>query len=163
MRYAEDMKSLFSRLSVWSPQPKIASRRGFTLLELLVVIAILGILMAMGAVAFSTAQRQGRDAKRRADMKALQGAFEQYYAENNSSYGANCAAMAVSPYIPSGMPVDPQSPNLDYTCTLNVNLTSYCSCAELENVGTGNANSAGAAGVCSFATGGNFYCVTNLQ
>jgi len=71
---------------------------GFTLLELLVVISIIGILIAMGTVAFSTAQKRGRDSKRRGDLKAVQAAFEQYNA-TNTGYSASCAAMATSDYI----------------------------------------------------------------
>ena len=66
----------------------------FSLLELLVVISIMGLLIAMGAVAFATVQQRGRDAKRRADMQGIQKAFEQYNAVN-SSYEA-CSTMATS-------------------------------------------------------------------
>ena len=45
---------------------------GFTLIELLVVIAIIAILVAIGITAFTSAQRQSRDARRMADMRAIQ-------------------------------------------------------------------------------------------
>src|SRR3989338_3198993 len=53
--------------------------KGFTLLELLVVVGIITILVNMGLSSFSTAQKKGRDAKRKTDIRGIQGALEQYY------------------------------------------------------------------------------------
>jgi len=58
----------------------------FTLLEMLVVIGIIGILVGMGAVSYSTAQKKARDAKRKQDLKAFQNAMEQCYSVNNYKY-----------------------------------------------------------------------------
>ncbi len=113
---------------------------GFTLLELLVVISIIGILLALGVVAFSTAQQKARDAKRRGDIKALHNGFEQYYALNNGSYGS-CADMRNSDNLPAGVseeifpggaPTDPKTGNA-YDCD-DAN-SSYCVCATLETGG----------------------------
>lgn len=135
-------------------------RRGFTLLELLVVISIIGILIAMGAVAFSTAQQRGRDSKRRGDAKAVQSAFEQYYVANGSTYGASCAAMAAAPYMAAGMPSDPRNTgSYVYSCASTA--STYCFCAFLEADGSGNASDAS----CTYATGAtaDYFCVSNLQ
>jgi len=140
---------------------KFFAKKGFTLLELLVVISIIGILMTLGVVAFSTAQKKGRDAKRRGDVKAMQSAFEQYYsASTNSSYGVGCASMASTAYFPSGaLPVDPKTGD-DYDCDSSA--TGYCVCATLEDLTGGNAN--GRAGVaCTYAAAGTDYCLSNLQ
>jgi prepilin-type N-terminal cleavage/methylation domain-containing protein len=130
------------------------SSKGFSLLELLVVISIIGILIALGTAAFSTAQRKSRDAKRRGDVKAIQNAFEQYNADN-SAYGASCAAMGTSTYLPGGMPVDPQS-GASYSCGSSA--SAYCVCATLEEAGSGNASDAG----CTFGAG-DYHCAVNLQ
>ncbi|KUK79566.1 MAG: fimbrial protein pilin [Microgenomates bacterium 39_7] len=138
----------------------ISKKRGFTLLELLVVISIIGILLALGVVAFTTAQRKSRDAKRRADIKSMQDGFEQYYAGNNG-YGT-CAAMQTSDNFPGGPPVDPKdaAPYV-YNCTAPHSSFDYCICARLE-AGGGNATGNDCAGYGS-TSDGDFYCLTNLQ
>ena len=128
------------------------NNKGFTLLEILVVISIIGILMAIGASAYSTAQKKSRDARRNGDMKAMQNAFEQFYTTNGSEYDS-CANMAAG--FSSGiLPADPKG--AVYPCDGDAD--SYCVCAELES-GTGNASN----GTCSYSAGGSFFCVSNLQ
>jgi prepilin-type N-terminal cleavage/methylation domain-containing protein len=131
------------------------TRKGFTLLELLVVISIIGILVALGAVAFSTAQKKGRDAKRRGDMKAVQNAFEQYYAQNNT-YALNCETMWTGTQSTGSLPTDPV-PTKSYSLSC-LSATTYCACAWLDETGTGNAADAS----CTFGAG-DYFCVTNLQ
>jgi prepilin-type N-terminal cleavage/methylation domain-containing protein len=126
---------------------------GFTLLEILVVISIIGILIALGASAYSVAQQKGRDARRQGDIKQMQNAFEQYYAANDSVYDA-CNIMAASTFPAGSLPTDPKAGS-SYTCEGDV--ASYCACAELES-GTGNSSSSD----CAYAAG-DFFCVSNLQ
>lgn len=59
---------------------------GFTLIELLVVISVIAILVTLGFSSFSTAQKKGRDTKRKSDIKEIQGALEQYYSVCGSLY-----------------------------------------------------------------------------
>lgn len=59
-------------------------RKAFTLLELLVVMGIISVLIALGSVSYSTAQKKVRDAKRRDDMKKVQNCLEQFYTYNNN-------------------------------------------------------------------------------
>lgn len=135
-------------------------QQGFTLLELLVVISIIGILLALGVVAYTTAQRKGRDAKRRADIKALQDGFEQYYSDTNWSY-LNVCSNAGAEYFPGGKPTDPL-PGRSYNCVpKNPASSGYTICAQLET-GGGNATSNAGAGLGS-TSDGEYYCLTNLQ
>jgi general secretion pathway protein G len=137
--------------------------KGFTLLELLVVISIIGILLALGTVAFSTAQKKSRDAKRRGDVKAMRDGFEQYYAQNGG-YAA-CATMSGDDTIfPGGAPMDPKDSSA-YDCVYLADPDSFCVCTELE---TGGGNSGGAPcpnsglplGVPADDT---YFCLSSLQ
>lgn len=148
-----DMKKLFSK-----------KQRGFTLLEILVVISIIGILVAMGAAAYSTAQQKSRNARRRGDIQAIQKAQEQYYAANNSAYasitGSTCSdSGSLAAYV-TPFPTDPR-PTSSYSCASSS--TAYCACALLESGETGNSNAAADATCSGLGTAGSYYCVRNLQ
>jgi prepilin-type N-terminal cleavage/methylation domain-containing protein len=140
-------------------------KSGFSLLELLVVVSIIGILIALGTVAFSTAQKKSRDSRRRSDVKAMQEAFEQYKAQIGS-YG-DCDVMAdyddgAGSIMPGGLPQDPKNSgsfvyNTDTACATD----AYCVCALMES-SSGNAD-APTASACNFLSSGNYYCMTNLQ
>lgn len=140
----------------------IGAGSGFTLLEVLIVIAIIGILVSLGVVSYSSAQSKSRDSRRRADMKAVQGAWEQYYADHSSSYPSDCS-QDMSTYLPGGLPTDPKGTG-NYTYSFadsHCQADNYCFCALLET-GTGNSAAAAAAASCSFGTG-SYYCVGSLQ
>ena len=66
--------------------------QGFTLIELLVVIVILGILASIVLVSVSAAHIRARDAQRLKDMETIQGAVEQYYADNGHYPITNCSS-----------------------------------------------------------------------
>lgn len=148
-------------------------RQGFTLLELLVTISIIGILIGVGSVSFSTAQKRGRDSRRQSDMKAMQTSLEQCYALDTQypasavkSTPLTCFGAAVTMNLVPSDPKDTGSYVYTYTVNAGTIKTSYCLCAKLENLGTGNANTAGAAGVCSWdadGTGNDYFCVSNQQ
>lgn len=127
-------------------------KQGFTLLELLIVIAIIGILVTIATASYSSAQNKSRDARRRADVKAISNAFEQFYADNNGTYPSSCSVS--STYLPAGMPTDPQTGN---SYSVSCNSTSYCFCGDV--TGGENSNSS-----CNYSAGTKtHYCVSNLQ
>lgn len=112
------------------------ARNGFTLLELLVTISIIGILIALGTVSFTTAQRRGRDSRRQNDMTNFRNALEQYYSLH-TAYPLDCTdEVDLAAVFPSGLPVDPK-PDQDYV--VECSATTYCVCAALENPDSGNA------------------------
>lgn len=62
---------------------------GFTLLEVMVVVGIIGMLATVIAVNSVQSGQQGRDAKRQADIRALQSAVE-LYKNKNGRYPVGC-------------------------------------------------------------------------
>ena len=69
--------------------------KGFTLIELMVAISIVAITATIGVMSFGTAQRNARNNKRKADIKALQTALETYYIDNRL-YPSTCGGGATS-------------------------------------------------------------------
>ena len=109
-------------------------KKAFTLLEMLVVIGIIGILVGLGAVSYSTAQKKARDAKRKQDLKAVQNCLEQYYSYNNNfrypNYSNwpsvfNCGSSTLT------APSDPRNSS-PYVYTISSSSDAYTICATLE-------------------------------
>jgi len=131
-------------------------------MELLIVIALIGILVTMGVASYSTAQVKSRDARRKADMKVIQNAFEQYYSENDGDYPPDASVESDSAYFPGGFPKDPKpNPYPQYDPDYDSTQALYCYCADLETDGSGNAD-LDCTNVGSCTTCG-YYCVRNLQ
>ena len=78
------------------------SVRGFTLIELLVVIAIIGLLSTIIAAPIQSARKKARDAKKIAELKSTQLAFEQYAESNSAQYPITIKSLS-----PQFMPVLP--------------------------------------------------------
>ena len=130
-------------------------KTGFTLIELLVVISIIAILSAIGMTAFTNAQKKARDARRIGDMKTYQATYEQYYSTTGGNSYAVCGTMNAD--FSGAAPADPKN-STPYTYASTCAAASYCACAKLESQ-KGNASN----GTCTFAVGGGYFCVKNLQ
>lgn len=80
---------------------------GFTLIELLIVIAIIAILIAIGAVSYTTAQRRARDAQRLSDVQKIATALEEFFADNHeyptTATWENCLSNAGGCALASGI------------------------------------------------------------
>lgn len=73
--------------------------KGFTLVELLIAIAVVGILATVLIVAVNPAKQlqKSRDTGRKAALKTLQTALEQYY-QDNGNYPVSATNPCVSSY-----------------------------------------------------------------
>jgi len=117
---------------------QFSAKLAFTLLEMLVVIGIISILVAMGAISYSTAQKKARDAKRKQDLKTIQNALEQYYSICGYQYPTPAGLGFSSIICPSPsigimptVPVDPKTIT-PYPCSSCAS-SQYTICAATEN------------------------------
>ncbi len=127
-------------------------------MELLIVIAIIGILISISIASYSSAQKKSRDARRHGDLKAVQNAWEQYYADNSASYPGTCTISAT--YLPSGIPVDPKSGSTTIPYQSSCTATTYCFCANLEGETNSKTDCNGAVAASPYL---GIDCVRNLQ
>lgn len=123
---------------------KIGSK-GFTLTEILVVIAIIGILTTVVSISTSSAKKQSRDAKRKADLELVAGALEIYYAQNKTyplSTSEQSVSNALNILITDGyistLPEDPKKtePGQVYNYQTDETGTKYYLDAQLERTET---------------------------
>jgi len=140
---------------------RVIKKKGFTLLELLVVVGIIALLLSIAVVSYSGAQKRARDSKRRSDLKAMQGALEQYYGANSNQYPVGDCSVAKD-YMNSAWPADPVNAGdniYSYSGVDGCLITEYCLCAKLEAESGGNASD----GSCTWSDSGSYFCVANLQ
>lgn len=117
------------------------NNKAFTLLELLVTISIIAILVTLGLSSFATAQKKGRDSKRKSDLREIQAGLEQYYSVCGYKYPTPsgtfyspviCTTPGVSIAILPTVRSDPRGVT-PYYCSGTCNSTSYTICAGLES------------------------------
>src|SRR5258708_8364534 len=71
--------------------------KGFSLLELLIAVSVVAIISAIGFASYSQAQLIARDARRKADLRALKTGLE-LYRQNSASklYPASTATVGIT-------------------------------------------------------------------
>lgn len=80
---------------------KITKEKGFTLIELLVVIGIIVILSTFVMASISSARIKGRDARRLADIKAIQTALENFFDSCVLGYPNNPSGLSLTVSSPA--------------------------------------------------------------
>ena len=79
---------------------KTNKAKGFTLIELLVVIAIIGLLSSVVLASLNASRGKAYDAQRFSDLRQVQIAIENYYADHGSypDSGGNFLSLCSSPW-----------------------------------------------------------------
>ncbi len=119
-----------------------AQSRAFSLVELLVVITIIAMLIGIVLAKMDTARLQGREAKRKSDIKQLQIALQLYYVDHGN-YPAGCWRYLEAngeDYIPglaptyiAKLPHDPSGGTCPSGIGNNSNLRTYYYCSDGHN------------------------------
>lgn len=148
----------------------LKKQKGYTLIEVLMVLAIIGILLALSAVAFLSARKTSRDAKRKTDLEQIRGALETYKADNNVYPGLTSTPalsgsdkvdtslisfLVTQSYI-SVLPQDPLSTLYYYYVPLS---NGYALCAYLEGGSSASAPDCTTGGIdCGIINGSTAAC-----
>ena len=141
---------------------KISSGFGFTLVELMIVISIIAVLSAIAIVSFTNLQQNSRDAKRKSDLVMVQGALEQYHADQNYyplptgtssngflTFGSSLNSPDGKRTYLGSVPTDPTSTTAPYSYETQPSspacnnssgnfCTNYCLYAHMENSSNGS-------------------------
>lgn len=80
------------------------AQKGFTLIELMIAVAIMGILAAVALPAYTDYVKRGKAAEATGNLADLRIKMEQYFQDNRTYVGGNCAPTAGDQYF-------------TYTCT----------------------------------------------
>ena len=111
-------------------------RSGFTLIEILIVTTIISLLGTVGFTSFSTANKNSRDLKRKADIETIKTGLTVYH-QINGDYPVSIPTNGTS-FVSGGKtyidntPQDPLSSN-GYTYYYQTTNDSFVVCALLEN------------------------------
>jgi general secretion pathway protein G len=113
---------------------------GFTLIELIVVMAIMAILAMVGLANYQTSLQNGRDNRRKLDLKSIASALQMYYSDNSAYPGGsynNSSYSIPSALEPNYIKVRPHDPKFtggeDYQYMVSgTNNQCFCVSAKIE-------------------------------
>lgn len=107
----------------------LPASKGFTLIELMVVVTIIAFLSVIGIVAFTNAQKQARDGRRRADIESIATALESNRTSTGKYPAVTCTSTTI--FASGKCPTDPDSAKL-YTGIPASDSDTFTVCATLE-------------------------------
>lgn len=128
---------------------------GFTLIELIIVMALMALLAIVGLTNYQTSLKNGRDNRRKLDLKSVSSALQIYYSDNSAypvqaNYGS--IPNALVPNYLKTMTADPKFTGDDgYQYKSTSNGQCYCLSAKLER-SVNNKNETGTPPACSQAS-----------
>lgn len=117
----------------------LSAGAGFSMIELLVVATIMIVLMTIGMVSYQNANRNGRNARRKADLEVVRQGLVLYKTDNNTTYPGgdfNSVLITIADYLSSTDIADPKDPTYVYTYTSSATTFELCATLELANNAT---------------------------
>lgn len=138
----------------------LPASKGFTLIELMVVVTIIAFLSVIGIVAFTNAQKQARDGRRRADIESIATALESNFNPATGFY----APLTDNMFAGGKQPKDPGTTS--YETKLVDSNKGFWTCATLENPqgnSGGVTENAGPPFTMSLAAGTDKFCKISQQ
>jgi len=124
-------------------------RDGFSLMELLIIIALVAILLVGSGANWIMQIKKGRDSKRKADLKKIQMAFEEYYNDRDrypdNNILENCGSEALKSWGLPNIPCDDQGPYIYIPGPMAQSYAVYTilrnsNDPDIERIGCGGAN-----------------------
>lgn len=96
------------------------TQKAFSLVEIMIVISIIGVITVVSLNSITSIQKGNRDAQRQADLRLIQGALQQYYADAShypdtltldagAAFTCSSGCGSASKTYLSQTPIDPQS------------------------------------------------------
>ncbi|MFA6016521.1 MAG: prepilin-type N-terminal cleavage/methylation domain-containing protein [Patescibacteria group bacterium] len=121
-------------------------KKGFTFIEILVVVTIIALLTTVAVISYSSFLKQGRDAKRKADLEQVRAALEMYKSSNDTypvGVWTNLSVLTGATIYIQSLPTDPKDSTNDFYYG-SADGSDYILAAQLENSSS-----------CTTAPGGN--------
>lgn len=115
----------------------LPASKGFTLIELMVVVTIIAFLSVIGVAAFTNAQKQARDGRRKADIEAISTALEANFGKTKTGeYPAISCTDGLSDIFANGKCPKPPTGTGNYIGIPFTAAATYEVCADLEGTGS---------------------------
>lgn len=115
-------------------------KKGFTLIELLITITIIAVLSLIAITSYVAFTKNARNAKRQSDLKFIQSALEEYFADQRV-YPTDLTTLSThSKKYMTTVPLDPLGVSANYLYTPNSTNSNYCLSTKFEGTSPPTSN-----------------------